>query len=294
MALPVSCTDVERASRQDAIVSKVLQYTRKGWPNTISDSQKPFSHRKNELTIEGECLLWGTRVIIPSKLHETVLKELHQGHPGVTRMTATARSHLWWPGLAKDLEKVAHSCLSCQAVKQAPVAAPLHPWVWPSRPWERVHVDFAGPFLGKMFFLAIDANSKWGEVYPMVHTSSSKTIELLRHLFASYGLPKQLVSDNGPQFTSEEFKRFMKGNGIRHIRCAPYYPASNGLAERFVRSFKEAMKAAKHDGLRELTVYISNYSSCHDTSITKFALPGSEIMLSSRPTQAESPRSSSH
>ena len=189
----------------------------------------------------------------------------------------SARSHLSWPGLDKDLEKVAHSCLSCQAVKQAPVAAPLHPWIWPSRPWERVHVDFAGPFLGEMFFLAIDAHLKWGEVYPMVHTSSSKTIELLRHLFASYGLPEQLVSDNGPQFTSEEFKRFMKGNGIRHIRCAPYHPASNGLAERFVRSFKEAMKAAKHDGLRELTVYISNYSSCHDTSITNSLFLGRKL-----------------
>ena len=249
MALPVSCTDVERASRQDAIISKVLQYTRKGWPNTISDLLKPFSHRKNELTIEGECLLWGTRVIIPSKLRETVLKELHQGHPRVTRMKVTARSHLWLPGLDKDLEKVAHSCLSCQAVKQAPA---LHhsthgyglrvsgnEFMW----------TLLDHFWGKMFFLVIDAHSKWGEVYPMVHTSSSKTIELLRHLFASYGLPKQLVSDNGLQFTSEEFKRFMKGNGIRHIRCAPYHPASNGLAERFVRSFKEAMKAAKHDGL---------------------------------------------
>ena len=109
-----------------------------------------------------------------------------------------------------------------------------------------------------MFFLAIDAHSKWGEVHPMVHTLSSKTIELLRHLFASYGLPEQLVSDSGPQFTSEEFKRFMKGNGIRHIRCAPYHPASNGLAERFVRSFKEAMKAAKHDGL-SLNYILENF-----------------------------------
>ena len=285
--------------RQDAIVSKVLQYTRKGWPNTITDSLKPFSHRKNELTIEGECLLWGTRVIIPSKLRETVLKELHQGHPGVTSMKATARSHLWGPGLDKDLEKVARSCLSCQAVKQAPAAAPLHPWVWPSRPWERVHVDFAGPFLGEIFFLAIDAHSKWGEVYPMVHTSSSKTIELLRHLFASYGLPEQLVSDNGPQFTSEEFKWFMKGNGIRHIRCAPYHPASNGLAGRLVRSFKEAMKAAKHDGLslnHSLENFLFTYRTIpHATTHqSQFALPGSEFTYSSRPTQTESPRISSH
>ena len=161
-------------------------------------------------------------------------------------------------------------------------------------------MDFAGPFLGKKFFLAIDAHSKWGEVYPMVHTSSSNTIELLHHLFASYGLPEQLVSDNGPQFTSEEFKRFMKGNGIRHIRCAPYHPASNALAERFVRSFKEAMKAAKHDGLslnHSLENFLFTYRTiphAHDTSITKFAHPGSEFTLSSRPTQAESPRSSSH
>ena len=149
MALPVSCTDVERASRQDAIVSKVLQYTRKGWPNTISDSLKPFSHRKNELTIEGEFLLWGTRVIIPSKLRETVLKELHQAHPGVTRMKATARSQLWWPGLDKDLEKEAHSCLSCQAVKQAPAAAPLHPWAFPGNEFMWTLLDH---FWGKCSF----------------------------------------------------------------------------------------------------------------------------------------------
>ena len=249
MSLPVAYTDVQRASRRDPIVSKVLQYTRRGWPDTFPDSLKPFSYHRNELTTEGDCLLWGTRVVIPSKLRDAVLKELHQGHPGVTRMKASARSHLWWPGLDKDLEKLARTCISCQAVKQAPAAAPLHPWVWPSRSWQRVHVDFAGPFLGKMYFLIVDAHSKWGEVFPMTQTTTTKTLEVLRQVFASYGLPEQVVSDNGPQFVSEEFRQFMQGNGIRHIRCAPYHPASNGLVERFVRTFKEAMKAGKNDGL---------------------------------------------
>ena len=134
-------------------------------------------------------------------------------------------------------------------MKQAPAAAPLHPWVWPSRPWQRIHVDFAGPFFNKMFFLVIDAHSKWGEVFQMAQTTATKTIEVLRQLFSSYGLPEQIVSDNGPQFVSEEFRQFMQSNGIRHIRCAPYHPASNGLAERFVRTFKEAMKAGKRDVL---------------------------------------------
>ena len=265
MSLPVAYPDVERASRRDSVISRVLQYTRRGWPETVPVSLKPFAHHKNELTTEGDCLLWGTRVVIPSKLRDEVLKSLHQGHPGVTRMKAIARSYLWWPGLDQDLEKLARTCISCQAVKQAPATAPLHPWVWPSRPWQRIHIDFAGPFLGKMYFLVIDAHSKWGEVFQMTQTTTTKTVELLPQLFASYGLPEQVVSDNGPQFVSEEFRQFMQGNGIRHIRCAPYHPASNGLVERFVRTFKEAMKAGKNDGL-PLSHRLSNFLLTYRTT----------------------------
>ena len=68
-------------------------------------------------------------------------------------------------------------------------------------------------------------------------------MDILRSLFASHGLPLQIVSDNGPQFVSAEFAEFLERNGVKHVRCAPYHPASNGLAERFLRTFKEAMKA---------------------------------------------------
>ena len=56
------------------------------------------------------------------------------------------------------------------------------------------------------------------------------------------------MSDNGPQFTAEEFKTFMKSNGVKHIRCAPYHPSSNGAAERFIQTFKRSMKASQKDG----------------------------------------------
>ena len=96
--------------------------------------------------------------------------------------------------------------------------------------------------------MIVDAHSKWPEVLEMPCTSAAKTITALRKLFASYGLPEQVVSDNGPQFTSEEFQSFMKNNGIKHIHCALYHPSSNGAIERFNLTFKQALKASAKDG----------------------------------------------
>ena len=73
------------------------------------------------------------------------------------------------------------------------------------------------------------------------NTTSAATITELRKIFARYGLPEQLVSDNGPQFVSAEFTQFLKSNGVKHIKSAPYHPSTNGIAERFVQSFKRAM-----------------------------------------------------
>ncbi len=136
-ALPLTSEAVQRATCRDPGLSKVLSYTKRGW---IPETLKPFYHRRFELTIEGDCLLWGIRVIIPRCLQEDVLQELHRDHPGITRMKAFARSHVWWPGLDRSLEQLANTCHACQAVKQSPPAAPLHPWIWPAKPWQRVHV----------------------------------------------------------------------------------------------------------------------------------------------------------
>ena len=105
--------------------------------------------------------MWGNRVVIPQKLRARLVEELHRDHPGMVKMKAVARSYLWWPGVDRDLEECARSCLSCQAVRNAPTVAPLHPWVWPAKPWQRIHIDFAGPFMGRTFLIVIDAHSKW-------------------------------------------------------------------------------------------------------------------------------------
>ena len=248
-ALPVTFQDIQTATRQDKFLSKVLTYVQSGWPTQVPEALKPYLNRQNEIGTESGCLMWGMRVLVPKKLQDKVLKSLHENHPGITRMKAIARSYFWWSGLDRDIDNLAKACTVCRTLQTAPPAAPLHPWVWPDTPWRRVHIDFAGPFQGKMFLIIVDAHSKWPEVIQMPSTTAQQTISALSSVFSRYGLPDQLVSDNGPQFTSEEFAHFLKRNGIKQIRSAPYHPSSNGLAERFVQTFKRAMRAGEKDGL---------------------------------------------
>lgn len=191
--------------------------------------------------------MWGGRVIIPPRQRTYILDQLHEAHSGVVKMKNLARSYVWWPGIDAELEVIAKKCPGCRETQNEPAIAPLHPWEWPSRPWQRVHVDFCGPFLGHMMLVAVDAHSKWPEVICMTSTTAERTIEVLREIFSRNGVCEQLVSDNGPQFTSEEFQEFIRTNGITHIKSVVAHPATNGLAERLVQSLKNALKSAKHD-----------------------------------------------
>ena len=247
--LPVTARQLAAATCTDPVLGRVLRYTRAGWPPEVGEELKPFSNRRKELSVEEGCILWGIRVVVPSKLRKQVLSELHQGHTGVVRMKSLARSHIWWPGLDQEVEEMVKACTACQEVKNSPTVAPLHPWIWPDTPWARIHVDFAGPYRGKTYLIIVDAHSKWPEVIEMKSTTTASLIVELRRVFSVFGLPQQVVSDNGPQFISAEFERFMKENGVKHVRSAPYHPSTNGLAERFVQSFKQALKTGERRGV---------------------------------------------
>ena len=100
-----------------------------------------------------------------------------------------------------------------------------------------------------MFLIAVDVFSKWPEIVEMTSTTAGQTVKVLRDIFARYGLPEQLVSDNSPQFVSSDFADFCKSKAIKHVWVAPYHPASNGLAERMVQTFKQVMRRTMNDGL---------------------------------------------
>ena len=248
---PVTEKDVARETACDQVLAEVLKQVLEGWKNEVRDEKlRPYWLRRTELSCESGCLLWGTRVVIPESLRKTVLMELHDVHPGTTRMKMLSRSYMWWPKMDEEIEGITKTCSTCAVNQSNPAAAPSHPWETPSGPWIRIHMDFAGPFMGKMFLIVVDAYSKWVEVTIMNEATSVSTVNKLRRMFSTHGLPQVSVSDNGPAFVGEEFKEFMKKNGVKQVYSAPYHPASNGQAERMVRTFKEAMKTLKTGDLQ--------------------------------------------
>jgi len=248
----INAASIRRWTDTHPTLSKIRQFILQGWPTTQLDEEfQPYCKRKSELSVLDGCILWGARVIVPPQGRKLVLEELHDTHLGASKMKSLARAYIWWPKMDTEIEHLAKSCSSCQETNSSPAKAPLHPWEWPALPWSRLHLDFAGPYLGHMFLVLVDAHSKWLDVQLMHSITSENTISKLKEIFSIHGLPQKIVTDNGSSFTSSTFKGFMERNGIKHICSAPYHPSTNGLAERAVQTFKRSLAQIEGTSIKE-------------------------------------------
>lgn len=157
-------------------------------------------------------------------------------------MKAVARSYVYWPGLDEEISSFVRACQHCASAARSPPKATPEPWLSTTAPWQRIHADYAGPLDGEFYLIVVDAYSKWPEIFPTRQITTKATVNLLRLLFANKGMPELLVTDNGTQFKSAEFSQYCCENGIRHVTTAPFHPQSNGQAERFVDTFKRAVR----------------------------------------------------
>ena len=139
------------------------------------------------------------------------------------------------------------SCDNFQSVSAVSTMSTIHPWEWPGKSWIRIHIDYAGPFNGKMYLIVIDSYSKWIEIIPTTSATAEATVTILREIFLRWGLPLMIVSDNATCFTSYIFTDFCKHNAIKHITSSPHHPSTNGLAERAVQVFKHGVKKITGD-----------------------------------------------
>ncbi|XP_053619708.1 uncharacterized protein K02A2.6-like [Plodia interpunctella] len=268
--IPISAKEIATKTQDDVTLKLIYNYLLNGWPAAVTDnSLKPYLHRKDCLTTDKGCILYNHRVVIPKVLRSRVLHELHQGHLGIVKMKNLSRSYVYWPQLDAEIETLCRACSACLLQRDAPPRATLHPWVFPTRPWQRLNLDF-GEFQGRHYLISIDAHTKWIEVQRMSSTNANSTILKLRELFARFGLPSHIISDGGPPFNSVEFANYMKKNCITHTITSPYRPAGNGAAENAVKLVKRVMKKALHEGTDIDTAvlqFLFQYRNCeHSTT----------------------------
>lgn len=236
-----SIDDIRQETAADDELQQVMRFTVQGWPlqqDISSRDVKLFYRLKDELSIAHDVLLFRDRTVVPASLRQRVLRILHDAHPGMARMKALARCYVYWPCLDSDIKAMVSKCAPCQQAQKAPTRTCLSSWPTPTRPWFRAHADFAGPINSRWYLIVVDAYSKWPEVFSMSTTTTSATISVFREIFARHGSMEKLVTDNGPQWRSVPFAEFCTSEAVEHITTAPYMPMSNGLAERFVDTFK--------------------------------------------------------
>ncbi|XP_018394743.1 PREDICTED: uncharacterized protein K02A2.6-like [Cyphomyrmex costatus] len=196
--LPMDAKRIAQETRKDPELGKIVKLLE------AAQSLERTGYRSPESTykLASDCLIFEHRVVIPLSLREAILRDLHTAHLGIVKIKSMARSFVYWPDIDAEIERTAKACEECTRHAHAPPKFRQHHWGYPRGPWERIHIDYAGPVAGMMLLIISDAFSKWLEVKVTSSMTASATIAILDELFTSYDIPSIVVSDNGTQFTT--------------------------------------------------------------------------------------------
>ena len=285
---PIS--DTRKKQLQNAITTdktslQLTKLVQEGWPNTIKKVPKAardFYPFRDE-PFRDRMIVKGTRVIIPISLHQEYLTELHRGHPGAEGMKRRVRNTVYWPNINEEVDRHVSMCSTCNKHKSHQQKELLKQLPAPELPWSIVASDVF-ELDGNSYLIIVDSYSGWWEIEKMTNTTSTSVITQMKRHFATHGIPVTLYTDNGQQYVSEKFKAFTNEWEFNHKTSSPYYPQSNGLAERTVQSAKSLLKKTKDDG----TDFYLALLSWRNTAATN-ALGSPSQRLMSRQTRSKLP-----
>ena len=271
-----------------AILKHIIQ---QGWPKTIKEVpqeiQKYWTFRK-ELTIEDRLILKGTQIIIPDKMREDILKQIHEGHLGFNKCQMRVKETVYWPGLNDQLENLilnCHLCLKYSKSKNKSMPPTALGHEVPAVPWSKVATDIFH-YESQPYLLVVDYTSRFPIVRRLKLMSAQNITEHFKSIFLEYGWPDTLVSDNGPCYTAETFTTLMKEYAVNHITSFPHYPQSNGLVEKFVQIVKNLFYKAKEEGV-DINKYLMIYHNTPLASTSKSPMQ----MLQQRSARSQLPMS---
>lgn len=265
----IKLLEIEQKSSESDVIKAVKEAKYNGvW----DEKTIPFKAFEKELCFSRDILLRGTRIVIPENLRERVLQLAHEGHPGMAVMKRRLRCKVWWPKIDEQVEKYVKKCEGCTLVSAPSAPEPMKRSELPARPWEHLAIDFMGPLpSGHNLLVVVDYYSRFIEVEIMKKIDSTETIRRLETMFARFGAPVSMQTDNGPQFTSQEFSQFCENNNIQLKHTTPYWPQMNGEVERQNRSLLKRLTISQNEKgswKEDLNKYLLMYRSTpHSTTL---------------------------
>lgn len=293
--------DIRGATVKDETMQRLSKIITTGWPsdkNNLPAEVLPYYSYRDELTAQDGIILRGDRVVIPKSLRLDMKGKVHAGHPGINACLRRARQLIFWPGMSNDIRSYVETCDTCatHSVKQPQQPLQLH--AVPNRPWEKIGIDLF-KFNGRNYLMTIDYFSNFFEIDYLHETTSKEVIYKLKHHFSRHGIPDVVISDNGPQFASHEFRDFSKKWIFTHETISPGNSQANGLAEAGVKTAKSIMTKclkSKEDPFLGFLNYRNTPSEGLETSPTqrllgrqtKTLLPITRTALQQRTTVSNS------
>lgn len=242
---------VRAASQRDPEILALKEATLTGFPDHKSEVEpqlRPYWKMRDRLAVDGDLVLYGPRIIVPSGLRRDVLKKLHAGHQGEERTKRRARQVVYWPGIDNDVSNAVKACPECQLYLPKQQKEPIIQLPTPTRVFEVVSADFF-EYAGRTYLVYADRLSGWPWVCHMGRSASAHQLTTsLRQAFSATGVPVLLLSDGGPQFTAKKTQDFLTKWGVKHQLSSPHYPQANGHAESAVKAVKRLIKKVTAGG----------------------------------------------
>ncbi|XP_062574225.1 uncharacterized protein K02A2.6-like [Saccostrea cucullata] len=238
--LPVSQEVQDRIRKetgQDDELQQLLNTILDGWPNNKADLApeiRAYWNFRDELSCIDGILYKSHKLVVPKSMQNEMLEKLHIGHQGIVKTKNRARDILFWNGMGRDIENLVSACATCAKYQVANPKEPMIPSELPSRPWSKIGMDLF-ELSGNHYLLVVYQSGRNAKLELL---TSKCVITHLKSMISKYGIPDIMISDNGPQFSSYEFKEFVKSYYITHTTTSPYHAQSNGQTERMVQTMK--------------------------------------------------------
>ena len=249
--MPISNTmldEIRKQTAEDPILQDLRLQIQQGWISTKSKSNtSQYNAYKDDLTIVEGIIMKGSQILIPASMRKDIKKKLHSGHQGVTKIKLRARDSVFWPGMSQDIEQLVSTCTSCQEFRNAKKPEPILPHQIPSNPWTKVGTDIFH-LHNEHYVIIVDYTSKFFDFSQIPDCQSNTVVSHTKNIFSKYGIPKEVVSDNGPEFAASEYKAFTKEWDFNHTTSSTEFPQSNGQVERTIQTVKKTLKKCKVSG----------------------------------------------